>query len=162
MHKCLFDYVNNTAEYDIIKKCDFLFSNKKYGENCISLNRCVDLFDCFFYFYKNDLEFDTYIYVSKKAKFLDENLFGDEKFYIDYYGDDILFLKYNKKIYNIFSLFEHNINENNFLNFLSDYYSSFHFIVNKNLGNKLIFPKNKLLYNANCHEKFKHKTSKGL
>ena len=82
MHKCLFDFVNNTAEYHVIKKCDFLFSNKKYGENCISLNRCVDLFDCFFYFYKNVLEFDTYIYVSKKAKFLDENLFVDEKFYI--------------------------------------------------------------------------------
>lgn len=162
MYKCLFNFANNIEDYNKINKYYFLFSNKKYNEDCISLNRKVCLFDCFYYFYKKNIEFDYYIYFSKKSKILDENLFDDKNFYLDYYGDNILFLKYDKKIYKIFSLFEHNINENNFLNFLSDYYSSFNFIVNKNLGNKLVFPKNKLLYNSNNYEKFKYKTSKSL
>jgi hypothetical protein len=151
MCKCIFSFVNNQLDYNNIKKdrLDTIFSDKNYGENCLVLNKKIDIFDCFFYLYKNN-NYDTYIfYTSKgnlKSKF--DDLFFDENYYLNYYDNFIYFLKYNKNLYKIFELFDHNINSDNIINFLSDYYSSFDYKINENLDGKFAFPRNKLIYNA--------------
>ena len=164
MYKCVFTFVNNNFDYINInnKKIDYIFSNKNYGDNCLVLNKKVYLIDCFNYFYKKN-NYSDYIFISSKCSLKNnfDHLFKDEFFYLNYQDSFIYFLKYGKHLYKVFHLLEHRINSDNLINFLSDYYSSFQYKINKDLSGKFVFPKNKLIYNG-LDEKFKNKRSKSI
>lgn len=151
MCNCIFTFVNNKKDYDSLKnkKITFLFSNKFYGQNCFVLDKAINFFDCFIHFYKEN-KFKNYIFFNSKGllKCEPDTLFLDNNFYLNYYNENIYFLKYNFYLYKIYNLFESNIESHNLINFLSDYHSSFDYQINKNLFDKFIFPRRKILYNT--------------
>lgn len=166
MSNCIFSFANNIVDYKnlISNKVDFIFTNKQYGENCIVLNKSLNLYDCFYYLNNYNKKYNFYLYFSSKGVFKkDVSLFFENnKLYLNYYRDTIYFLKYDYLFCELCKLCESNLDDFVFINFLSNYFSSFNHNINISLFGKFVFPKNKFVYNAFTprsftYEKFKNK-----
>jgi hypothetical protein len=162
----IFTYVNNVKDYNNVKsfKNLFIFYSVKNIENNFGcfLDKKIDLFDCFFYLYKNKKDFDNYVYFSSKCRLKNNyNYFDDKKYYFNYSENNIYFLKFDKILFELFELFEHNTDDNNFINFLNDYFYSFGHEINNNNIHKFILPKNKMVYNTH-NEKFKYQVNRRI
>jgi hypothetical protein len=151
MYNCLFSFANNYTDYKNLKNknIDFIFTNKNYGEKCIYLNKNISLFECFLYFKNYNKKFDFYLYFSSKSQLSQNinNILNDDQLYLNYYNDTIYFLKYDYNLYYLYELYKNDL-DLVFINFLSDYFSCFKHNINKSLFGKIIFPKNRFLYNA--------------
>jgi hypothetical protein len=152
MYNCVFSFANNFIDYKnlITNKIDFIFADKQYDKNCINLNKKVNLYDCFFYLNNSSEKYKYYLFFSPKGYPKQEirSFFDNNELYLNYYKDSIYFLKYDYFLCKLFKLYENNLNDFIFLNFLSDYFSNFNHNINKSLFGKFVFPKNKFVYNA--------------
>jgi hypothetical protein len=165
MYNCVFSFANNYIDFKslITNKIDFIFTDKQYDKNCISLNKKVNLYDCFVYLNNENQNYKYYLFFSSKGYLKQKtiNLFDNNELYLNYYRDYVYFLKYDYFLCKLFRLYENNLDDFVFLNFLSDYFSSFNHNINKSLFDKFVFPKNKFVYNAfvvgRQNEKFKYK-----
>lgn len=154
--KSLIDY-NNINDY-----VDVIFSAEHYGEKCLILKN-LSLIDVYNYNYKNNYSYNYFCYIDAKCKLSDgfDSFILDKNWYLNYYNKKIYFLKFQKKLYDIFEIFENDLNENNFnfVNYLNDYFYCFNKNINFYLENKIVFPRHKMLYNAG-YEKLKNKKHK--
>jgi hypothetical protein len=165
MCNCVFSFANNYLDYKnlINKNIDFIFTDKKYDDFCINLNKKINLYDCFIYLNGYKKQYKYYLYFSSKGRQISDLsiLLNNNNLYLNYYGDTIYLVKYDYFLFELYKLCKSNFDDFVFLNFLSDYFSSFNHNINKNLSDKFVFPKNKFVYNVfylgNKNEKLKHK-----
>lgn len=160
MSRISFSIANSFLDYEYIKKyVDVVFCNKKYEEGCLILED-LNLFEVFKYFYIQSKN-DYFCYINSKSSIYNEYnlLLNDNEIYLNYYNNYIYYLKYSKKLYCLFELFLNELNQNNFLSFLDNCFVCLGGKINCPLNNKVVYPKNKLIYNA-VHEKFKNKSYK--
>ena len=162
---CVFTFVNNINDYNKLNIKDIFIFTSFYKNNCIFIDKKINLFDCFLYF-RNKKQYNKYIYFSSKCNIIPyglDSIFIDEKSYLNYFEENIYFLKFEKILYDFYEIFENNLNSENFINFLSDYFCSFEHEINNTFINKFILPKSKILYNKKdkLYEKLRYKTHIG-
>lgn len=160
MDKLIFTIIKSEADYQNTRQhANIFFSNKSYDGNCIILN-ALNLFEVFNYIYKN-YNCNYYCYINSKCRLVGDlkNILHDSYTYLNYYEQNIFFIKYNNNLYKLYELFEGDLNERNFLKFLCNCFFCLDGNINFWLENKIVYPKHKLIYNTK-YEKFKNKKHK--